>query len=188
VTRPLLLALLLAGCASAPPERFYALSSGLQAAAAAPSARTVIVAPAALPDVVDRPQLVDHRDPNRVAILDQQRWAEPLRGGVARVVAEDLGQLLGTGRVSTREDVIRSPDCRVNLDVRRFDARAGTATVELLWTVACAGAPRQLGRSLATERIAGADTGATVAAYGRALDTVSREIAAGFASQVAATP
>jgi uncharacterized lipoprotein YmbA len=175
-----------AACASAPPERFYTLSSGVRSAATARQpARSVVVAPAALPEIVDRPQLVLRADENHVAILEQQRWAEPLRSGISRVVAEDLGKLLGTWRVSTRDEAIGSPDCRVSLDVRRFDtARAGTAVrVEALWTVACVGSGERMGRSAAEERVAepvaGAsfDAVAVVAAHGRALDSLSRDIA-----------
>ena len=178
-----------AGCASAPPERFYTLAAGVRDAATtdaatdAPGAdgggRSIVVAPAALPESVDRPQLVTSAGGNRVAILEQQRWAEPLRTGIARVVAEDLGRLLGTRRVSTREDVLRSPDCRVYLDVRRFDSAASSAAVdvEARWTGTCAGAARRTGRSAAREPAPGGTPDALVVAHGRALDRVSRDIA-----------
>jgi uncharacterized protein len=176
---------LAAGCASAPPERFYTLSSGLAAGIArSDTARSVVVAPAALPELVDRPQLVMHADANRVAILEQQRWAEPLRVGIPRVVAENLGKLLVSSQVSTRDDAIGSPDCRVSIDVRRFDARAAAeVTVDALWTVACAGAPRRVGQSHAQQAVVGPRYDAVVAAYGRALEALSRDIAAAI-SQV----
>jgi uncharacterized lipoprotein YmbA len=179
MTRPsLLLLAVLSGCASAPPERFYALSSAVPGAAGpAVAGRSVVVGPAVVPDMVDRPQLVTMRPPNMVSILDQQRWAEPLRAGVPRVVAEDLGQLLGW-QVSTREDVIGSPDCRVALDIRRFEARPAVAVeVEALWTVACRGEDRRIGRTAARAPVAGPDLQAVVAAYGVALASVSRDVA-----------
>jgi uncharacterized lipoprotein YmbA len=174
-----LILVLFAGCASAPPERFYALSSALpERAAPGESTGTVVVGRAALPEVADRPQLVTAREGNRVTILDQQRWAEPLRVGVPRVVAEDLARLLGW-RASTNEDVIVDPDCRVALDIRRFDARPAVAVaVEALWTVTCRGAERRLGRSAVTAPVAGQDLDAVVFAYGQALAAVSRDVAA----------
>jgi uncharacterized lipoprotein YmbA len=180
--RPVALVLAVAGawlgCASAPPERFYTLSAAVTAPAADRPGRSVVVGPAALPDVVDRPQLVMSTGANRVSILEQQRWAEPLRVGIPRVVAENLGQLLASSRVSTREEAIATPDCRVSLDVRRFDASpGGRVSVEALWTVACGAAPRRTGTSRAEQPISGKEYEAVVAAYGRALTSVSRDIA-----------
>ena len=168
----------LGACASAPPERFYTLSSPARAQAADdPLAPTVVVAPAAVPELVDRPQLVTITGANQVAILEQQRWAEPLRLAIARVVAEDLGRQLGGARVSTRDEALRSPDCRVYLDVRRFEARRAAAVdLEALWTVACAGGVRVTGRSVAREPIHDAGTDAIVVAQGRALRVVARDV------------
>lgn len=166
-------------CASG-PEHFFALSSGVPPAAApAPErSRSVVVEQAVLPDLIDRPQLVVRGDGNTVVILEQQRWAEPLRSGIPRVVAENLGKLLGTNRVSTRDDVIRSPDCRVMIDVRRLDSQPLLeVTLEALWTVACGDAPRRTGQSIAHERLASKEIDAVVAAHGRVLDSMSRDIA-----------
>lgn len=171
----------LTGCASA-PERFYALSSPANdpryAAVADPLGPTVVVAAAAVPDLVDRPQLVTLGDGNQVAILEQQRWAEPLRLAIPRVVAEGLGRQLGAARVSTREEALRSPDCRVYLDVRRFDGRRDVAVdLEALWTVACAGGVKRSGRTVAREPVRGPGTEAIVVAQGRVLSAVSRDLA-----------
>jgi uncharacterized lipoprotein YmbA len=169
------------GCASAPPERFYTLAS-LAADPAHVTAGdslgpTVVVAPAAVPDLVDRPQLVTLADGNRVAILEQQRWAEPLRLAIPRVVAEGLGRQLGAAQVSTRDEALRSPDCRVYLDVRRFDARRAVAVdLEALWTVACAGGVSRRGRSVAREPVRSTSTEAIVAAQGGALRTLTGDL------------
>jgi uncharacterized protein len=175
----------LAGCGTA-TERFYALSAGLSPAAAPvqPGSgfnHSVVVSPAALPELVDRPQLVVRAQANRVTILEQQRWAEPLRAGVARVVAENLARSLGTHQISTRDDVISKADCQVSLDVRRFDAQPDSAvTVETLWTVVCIDLGKRAGQTVAREAIAkgkDAELDGVVAAHGRALDALSRDIA-----------
>src|SRR3954471_15439792 len=110
IIRPSLCALLLlAGCISnAPRENFYTLSSEAASSpaisseassqpglAALPDA-SISVGPVTISEIADRPQLVVRTSPNRVDILEQQRWAQPLKNEVARVVAENLGQLLGT--------------------------------------------------------------------------------------------
>ena len=185
VALPVLLPLALAGCASTPQERFYVLSSSLPARAApSHTGATIIVEPAALPDVVDRPQLVLHTEAQRVAILEQQRWAEPLRAGISRVVAESLAKQLGNRAVSSREDALRRPDCRVSLDVRRFEARANHGVaMETLWTVMCTNAARQTGWSSAHEPVASADPSMIIVAQGRALDRLSRDIAPALAKR-----
>jgi uncharacterized lipoprotein YmbA len=168
-----------AGCASG-PEHFYALSAGPQQAltAGAVAGPSVVVEPAGLPDLVDRPQLVVKGAGNSITILEQQRWAEPLRSGIPRVVAENLIKLLGTNKISTRDDVIRSPDCRVIIDVRRLDSQPEVEVAfEALWTVACGDSPKKTGQSSVHERIASTEIDALVAAHGRALDAMSRDIA-----------
>jgi uncharacterized lipoprotein YmbA len=168
-----------AACASG-PEHFYALSAGPQQALASSGGRapSVVVEPAGLPDLVDRPQLVVKGAGNSVTILEQQRWAEPLRAGIPRVVAENLSKLLGTNQVSTRDDVVRSPDCRVIIDVRRLDSQpAVEVAFEALWTVGCSAGGKRTGQSSAHERLASAEVDALVAAHGRALDGMSRDIA-----------
>jgi len=171
----------LAGCASA-PERFYALSfpgdESPPGPADDPPGPTVVVAPAAVPELVDRPQLVTLTGAHQVVILEQQRWAEPLRAAIPRVVADGLGRQLGAAQVSTRDEALRSPDCRVYLDVRRFDARREVAVdLEALWTVACASGGRRAGRTVAREPIRGASTEAIVAAQERALRGLTLDLA-----------
>ena len=71
------------------------LSPAIGAEANAPS---VWVAPVTLPEAVDRPQLVVRVTPNRVAILDGHRWAEPLAGATlaAGTVTGSLQPASGT--------------------------------------------------------------------------------------------
>jgi uncharacterized lipoprotein YmbA len=199
-----LLAVGAAACASAPPERFYALSSAgsvptttatttTATATAEPEAattgRSLVVGPAALPDIADRPQLVVHAGANRVTILEQQRWAEPLRAGIPRVVAETLSRQLPAWRISTRDAAIGTPDCRLALDLRRFDYTAtATVTVHALWTLSCAGAGKQRGQSLIRERVLAASPDAVVAAYDRALQSLSGDLARSVTAAPPATP
>ena len=188
------LVVLLAACASTPSESFYTLSAVVEPARATPpspttSARpaapiTIVVDQATLPELVDRPQIVVKSGDSRVAILEQQRWAEPLRSQVSRIVALNLTRLLPAARVATYPDVLDGvPDersFRVSLDVQRFDSRPGDAvTLEALWTLRRAsGAEVASGRETVQESVAGGGYDALVAAHDRALATVSRKIAA----------
>jgi len=181
------IALLVGGCASVPSEAFYTLNAGLAGGAARAASgperlRSAVMAPPALPELVDRPQLVLRTGPQQVSLLEQERWAEPLRAQIARVVAEDLETLLGDWRIATREDVLVAPECRVNLDVRRFEvSRAGPAVSDVLWRVACADGFARTGRAAAAEPVVGSagrdGLSPVVAAHGRALDRLSQDLA-----------
>jgi uncharacterized lipoprotein YmbA len=181
----LVLLAVLAGCGSVPRENFYMLSAvAAPARAAAVNAVpdfAVIVDAATVPELVDRPQFVVSVGDSRVAVLEQQRWAEPLNTQISRVVAMNLARSLGTARVSTNLQAGGSDaDYRVTLDVQRFESRPGDAVaMEILWTVRRgAAAEAKSGRSAVGEKIGTEGYDALVAAHNRALATISREIAA----------
>ncbi len=173
----------LSGCASAPPESYYTLSTGGQAAGAPLASLPnvgIAVSAATVADAVDRAQIVTRVSETRVRILEQQRWAEPLRTAVPRVIAADLARLLGTTKVWAHPQTPASDaGYRVALDVSRFESRPGDGvTIEIGWVIRRlpAGEERS-GRSTVSEKVASADYDALVAAHSRALDAVSREIA-----------
>ena len=173
----------LAGCGGSPRESFYTLSAGAapdSSAASAGSTASVAVGPVSLPDVADRPQLVVRSSANRVSILEQHRWAEPLKSAIPRVIAENLSQLLGTRNVSAYpQAAMGDATYRVSIDIQRFESAPGQAvTVDALWTVrrTPGGEPRT-GQSSARESAGGADYEGLAAGYSRALATVSRDIA-----------
>ena len=80
-----------------------------------------------VPELVDRPQLVVRLGANQVALEEQARWAEPLRGAIARVVAANLAAALGARVVGQRNG---DPDYRVTLDVQRFDSSDEGALID----------------------------------------------------------
>jgi uncharacterized protein len=171
-----------AGCARSPKATFYTLDSGAgaQAIVSAPVSYSVAVGAITLPEVVDRQQLVVRGNGNRVDILEMQRWAEPLRSEIPRLLAENLKRLLGTERVSSYpQSAGRDADFRVLVDIQRFEAQPGeSVTVEALWTIRpTAGGASKTGHSLVREPVRGTGYDIIVAAYSRALATVSTEIA-----------
>ena len=183
----------LAGCASVPAEFFYTLSATVPAehtVATNPAWDAgIVVDTATIPEAVDRPQLVISAGENRVVILEQQRWAEPLKAQIARTIAVNLARLLGTARVSAYPQAADGEAAyRVTLDMQRFDARRGDAVmIEVLWTVrGPAGAALRSGRSTLREAIRSDDYGALVTAYSRALATLSSDVATALKSAPAA--
>ncbi|ACC69842.1 PqiC family protein [Paraburkholderia phymatum] len=172
---------LLAACAS-PRSSFYTLSpdSTLESVGA-PLSVAVVVGPVTIPELVDRPQLVTRVSGNEVRLDEFARWGEPLKSGVADVIAADLTRLLGSKQVSVSSQTVAGTEaCRVRVDIVQFDSMPGEAVaVDALWTVRVAGRTTLLtGRSTVREPVQGTDEAALVAAHSRALAAVSREIAA----------
>ena len=117
----------------------------------------VTVGPVTLPDVVDRPNLVVRTAENQVTLLDQHRWAEPLKREIPRVLAGHLSRLLGTPRVSVFPYGAGGPgDVRVRVDVQRFESVPGQeALLEVFWTVIPPTGERRAGRWTVRVPVAG---------------------------------
>lgn len=184
----LLAALVLAGCSSPPKTNFYTLSPAASASARADAKvpYSVAIGPVGVPDSLDRPQMVVRAGANQVTIAEFERWAGPLKSEIALALAENLKPLLGGASVFTYPQGLDA-DVTVSVDVQRFESVLGeAATVEVAWQVRpVKGAPRS-GRSVVREAAGGAGYDAVVAAHGRALAAVSRDIAA--AIRAARTP
>jgi uncharacterized protein len=93
----------LGGCflsAQNEPPKFYLLRSTSQAQSELKGRKVSVgVGPVDLPPYVDRPQIVTQTAGNELNINEFNRWAEPLHGNFTRVMAENLGLLLGTDQV-----------------------------------------------------------------------------------------
>jgi uncharacterized lipoprotein YmbA len=119
----LLLIVGLGACASSPPLRYYALDDGRPMAVGLPEGVSVAIMRVNLPELVDRPQLVVRSVGHRVQISDGDRWVEPLRRQVPRLLARDLGVALDSGRVVALGADIREfdTDFRVVVDVQQLE-------------------------------------------------------------------
>ena len=172
---------LVAACGTPAKLNYYTLTVAPAATAAAPSSRAlnVYVGPITIPEAVDRPQMVYRLDANQVEIADLERWAEPLKTGIPRLVADTLARELGAATVMTsRQSATLTFDYRVAIDVQRFDFSAGDgAAVDALWTIRAAKGEPRTGRTQAREPAGGRDPLSMAAAHSRALDKVARDIA-----------
>jgi len=180
------LAALGACAASSPRTEFYTLDAEAPAGRGATSAARdepavkVSVWQVSVPEIVDRSELVLRTAPNRVDISDFHRWAEPLRLGIARVLADDLALRLGSGfMVVVGQPAGIQPDVRVSFDVQKFEAVRGEGVaVEALWNIRPARGEPSSGRSRVSQREPSSDYAALVAAYSRALAQVAGEVSA----------
>jgi uncharacterized lipoprotein YmbA len=182
----------LVGCGTSPEPRFYTLSTGDNSPQTTDketkSQYTVEVGPVTMPEMVDRPELVIRVGTNQVALVEQHRWAEPLRTEVARAVAENLGKLLnGSQVISSLYSVKPQTDYRVLIDIQRFDSTLGqTVMIDAFWTIrSSTGSELKTGRSVVQEFTRGKDYDALVAAHVRALHTISADIANAIRSSLA---
>jgi uncharacterized lipoprotein YmbA len=178
---------LTAGCARGTrSEQFYALSPmavPVGESHGAPAGPKITVGPVQLPEALRRPQIVTRIGANRLEVSEFHRWAGSLEGDVLRVVAENLGILLGTAQVARYPLVAGvEPDFRITLDIRQLDGRLGkSATLEAVWTVWLGAKGSEVaagGKTVLSETVATDGYEALVAAYSRLLEALSREIAA----------
>ena len=183
------LAALVVGCASA-PSKFYTLNATAKGDGTSAAQYAVVVGPVTIPTEVDRPQFTVKVAPNRVAIDEFNRWAEPLNENIARVVAADLATLLGTPRVTAVAPANFDPAYRVTIDIQCFESVPGkSAQLEAVWVVhKTAGSVTLSGRTIADEPVSGSGFEALAAAHSRALAKVSTDMAAAIRTEADSKP
>jgi uncharacterized lipoprotein YmbA len=174
----------LTACATSPATRFYTLTA-TAAPAATPSTLVVAVGPVTVPATVDRPEIVVSAGRNELIPDDFHRWASPLQDNFSRVIAEDLGLILGSPRVGRFPPPLGvDADYRVFVDVRSFNSTLGeAAAIDAMWTVRrMKDKKTQSGRTLARESAADGSYQALAAAHSQAAAKMSRDIADAIAA------
>lgn len=177
-----LFAALLSACATPLPTVYYTLN-GDPLPGGGQGSPSILVLPAALPELLDRPQWVLQAGDGQVLIKESRRWAEPLRNEISRVVAGELGRLLDSSRVLAPNGGAEFPaDYRLILDVQRVDATLGKGVaIDVFWRLEPTKGKALIGRSRLHEPAEGVDEAAyeqLLAAERRALQRVARDIAA----------
>ena len=175
-----------AGCAAnTPPSNFYILNS-LYGTGAKPSfvpstdGLKVGFGPMALPDHLDRPQIVTRADPNKLTIDEFHRWGGELDSDVKRVMAQNLSYLLNSDQVQVYPwPASMQVDYQVLFTVIRMDGILGKrAVIRARWQILKGEDGRQLASSLSTrvEPVSGPGYRALVAAQSRALQAIAADI------------
>ena len=181
-----LLLLLLAGCATTPPPRFYLLTT-LPEATEKPigeiAEEVVIgVGPVRLANYLDRPQIVTRQDGNRLQVNEFDRWGETLDSSVARIVAQNLSQLLRTSSVVHYPwERAVNPGYQVTIDLLTLDLHLdGRLELSAQWRVI--GDDGRLLRRIdrthyREQQLPSADFADRAAAVSRGIGRLSEEIA-----------
>lgn len=172
--------ILISGCAASRQSQFYILSSEVKPAATALSAKySVTVGPVTVPAAVDRPQIVLQTGQNQVFLSEFDRWASPLKGDIARVVADNLIKLLGTRQVSLfSQSAAADATYQVTIDVVHFESEPHrAATLDALWMIMSGKSVQIQSRTTVTEPVQDGGYAELVAAHSRAIGRLSAEIA-----------
>lgn len=174
--------LTIAGCATTPPPTYFQLEepanvqlSGVERGIA------VGVGPLSLPAYLDRPHIVTRATEHRLELSDFNRWAEPLKDSMLRVIAVNLSNQLETTRVFAlpRRRPVVPIEFKVEINVARFDGSLG-GEVMLVARWILLGKEDQLVStkvSIIREQSGGGDYDALIKAQNRTLNTLSNEIA-----------
>jgi uncharacterized lipoprotein YmbA len=183
------LALALTACFGGAKPSFYALSGAGDAASAPLASKPELglaVGPIEFPRYLDRPELVSRDGANELVVADAHRWGGSLRDEILRVVADDLGRLLGTSRVVMYPTEPRfKANYRVLLDIREFERVAGGDVVlRVRWTIAGlpGGSALAVQEARITQPVSSSSWDAVVAAESAVLAALTREIAQRIAS------
>lgn len=178
--------MILGGCATTEPSRFYLLhpiASSEQEAQVVKEERgvTVVVGPVELPEYLDRPQIVTRVGKNELMLAEFDQWAESLNPNILRVLAENLSILLSTDWIFmypwTRSSKI---DYQIELLVIRFDGTLGDSVIlDALWAILKGDSREVLLTSKSTLKQSTGEQGysALVSAKSKVLADLSREIA-----------
>ena len=179
--RTLLIAsLILSACGSTPAAKFYALDDGrvTQISGKSPS---VAITRFSLPELLDRPQLVIRAAGNQITFSEGERWATPLREEIPRLLANDLGELLNSQRVSALPVDQRQHDAdfRLQIDILALDTLdTGETRLDLNWHLANkAGKELDSGRIQLREALPNTLASTRIAAHRRLLAQSARAIA-----------
>ncbi|OPX92931.1 MAG: hypothetical protein A4E62_01394 [Syntrophorhabdus sp. PtaU1.Bin002] len=180
-----ILFMLLVGCATSEPSRFYLLSSlpdsgEMQRSSGVPCV-SIGVGPVRLPEYTNRPQIVTRTTQNELLRAQFDLWAEPLSDTFARVLAENLARLVCTKTVALFLSNLSMPlDYRVVMDVMRMDGSLGKEAILEAWWVISSGTEKKVfvsRQSRFVEPVRGQDYEALVQAHSRILASFSLEIA-----------
>ncbi|MEO7150639.1 MAG: PqiC family protein [Burkholderiaceae bacterium] len=139
------LALVLGACASDPPTRFHSLLPGESPRPALPASGAaaggvavplaITLAPVRVPVQVDQPQWLVRVTDGSLQLLEQDRWAAPLRDELHAALLEALS--LRWNATDTRTAAGGpAPGWRIVVDVTRFESVLGReARLEARWSI-----------------------------------------------------
>lgn len=178
--------IILSGCASTGPARFYTLNSISSAdiqekISLADKSIAIGIGPVEIPDYLDRPQIVTRTSRNELKLSDFNRWAGSLKGDISRVLAKNLSALLSLNNVYVYPWKSYIPvNYQIIVDITGFDGTpGGDVFFKANWSILGENGKKALlsDSSSYSEQINGQGYNALVAAESRILERLCRDIA-----------
>jgi uncharacterized lipoprotein YmbA len=186
----------LAACGTASTERYYRLDAGASSAHASPAA-TVSPQPhanaagsgaapshpaqirlvlAAIPQTIDRPQIIRLLGPNEMQVLEFDRWAEPVRSAVAHTLDAHLARQFPDAWIVPEASLGDASATTISVTIESMEFDAAQARLQARWLVS-APSGSQLADRLALQSASGGTAGGAVAAWSAELGEVAQAIA-----------
>ncbi|HMK69075.1 MAG TPA: PqiC family protein [Stellaceae bacterium] len=183
----------LAGCGNDKPTHLYVLTATAEKTRPpSPTGLALGIGPITLPKYIDRPQVVSRIAANSLDQSAFEQWGGDLNDNITRVLADNLGSLLATDRVSLYPWKGAAPiDYQVTMDVTRFEQDAdGNVVLDTFWSITSPGKDKALTmrRNIYSQPAPSAAGGgrdaydAMVAAMNADLLALSRDIASALTS------
>jgi uncharacterized protein len=177
----LLSVFLLGACTTTPNSRYYLLDPLAVAPIekTADSDKRLGIGTISLPDYLNRKQVVIRGAGGRLLIRDGERWGEPLEDSVRRVLGENLGRLLGPGRlVFLPAPAGIAVHNRLHLEITAFEASAHhEVQLSARWSLSQTTGTSRLHESHIRVAMQAEDQSAMVTAMNQALLQLANEIA-----------
>ena len=130
------------GCGGSKPARFYILTPTVKPAVGSIQNESlepisIAIGPVELSEYLLRPQIVSHSGANKVEYSEYDRWAEPLDDNFARVVAENISNLMKTDQIFVYPfPGSAQVQYRIDFEILRFAQGAdGQVSLIVLWSI-----------------------------------------------------
>jgi len=186
----LLSLLSICGCASKSPN-YYILNSLQSGAPSAEKVRaendlTIGVGPVKIPAYLDRPEMATRSAADSLQFAEFDKWAEPLERNLTRVIAENLATLLSTDHIGVFPWLNSAQvQYQVTVDITQLERMPdGKVILAARWNILGDQGEKMLviESSRFSVPIESAGYGALASAESRAVEALSREIAAAIRS------
>lgn len=181
------------GCTVLAPQkdetRFFVLMPVQDQSALSPATSQALVVglgPISIPSYVNRPEVVTRMSESELKVSDTDRWGERFDNNVARVLAVDLSDQLGTRQVLNYPWPLQATiDYSVPVSFQRFEQTAdGHVVILANWTVRNGKDGRVIqSGTTSIDDSSGPDTASATQALSRGLAQVGRDIAQVIASR-----
>ena len=171
-----------AGCGTSPTPNFFHLEKNADMRLTGIERGIAIgIGPVTIAPYLDRPQIVTRAGPHGLLMSEFNRWSEPLKNSILRVISVSLSTQLQTTRVYLipRRNKSIPLEYQVAIDIARFDGElGGDARLAARWSLYDKDNNAILTKvSIISVASDGTDFENLVAAENRALQVLSAEIA-----------